>query len=161
MTMQQKDDHRISTREALEALYDKPYGPSIVKEIDHVNADYRKFIEASPFCALATAGPGGLDCSPRGDAPGFVRVKDEKTLLIPEPPRQQPHRFAPQHRRRARSSWWRSSASFSSAAKRLCARNCGTRGCMSSAIACRAGERSLPASAAARSADRSTTAVSR
>jgi len=72
--MQQKDDHRIDTREALEALYDKPYGPSIVKEIDHVNADYRKFIEASPFCALATAGPGGLDCSPRGDAPGFVRV---------------------------------------------------------------------------------------
>jgi uncharacterized protein len=84
MTMQQKDDHRIDTREALEALYDKPYGPSIVKEIDHVNADYRKFIEASPFCALATAGPGGLDCSPRGDAPGFVRVKDEKTLLIPD-----------------------------------------------------------------------------
>ena len=82
--MLQKDDHRIATMEALEALYDKPYGPSIVKEIDHVNADYRKFIEASPFCALATAGPGGLDCSPRGDAPGFVRVKDEKTLLIPD-----------------------------------------------------------------------------
>ena len=82
--MLQKDDHRIATMEALEALYDKPQGPSIVKEIDHVDANYRKFIEASPFCALATAGPGGLDCSPRGDAPGFVRVKDEKTLLIPD-----------------------------------------------------------------------------
>ena len=82
--MQQKADHRITTMEALEALYDKPYGPAIVKEIDHVNADYRKFIEAAPFCALATIGPEGLDCSPRGDAPGFVRVKDEQTLHIPD-----------------------------------------------------------------------------
>jgi PPOX class probable FMN-dependent enzyme len=83
MTMQQ-NDHRVTTLEALEALYDKAYGPSIVKEIDHINADYRKFIEAAPFFALATAGPEGLDCSPRGDAPGFVRVQDEKTLLIPD-----------------------------------------------------------------------------
>ena len=45
---------------------------------------YRAFIEAAPFFALATGGPGGLDCSPRGDAPGFVRVADEKTLLIPD-----------------------------------------------------------------------------
>jgi uncharacterized protein len=83
MTMQQ-DDHRVTTLEALEARYDKPYGPSIVKEIDHINADYRKFIETAPFFALATSGPEGLDCSPRGDAPGFVRVQDEKTLLIPD-----------------------------------------------------------------------------
>jgi uncharacterized protein len=83
MPMQQ-NDHRVTTLEALEALYDKPYGPSIVKEIDHINADYRKFIEAAPFFALATSGPEGLDCSPRGDAPGFVRVQDEKTLLIPD-----------------------------------------------------------------------------
>jgi PPOX class probable FMN-dependent enzyme len=78
------DDHRVTTMDALEALYDQPYGPSIVKEIDHVNAAYRKFIEAAPFFALATSGPGGLDCSPRGDAPGFVRVADDKTLLIPD-----------------------------------------------------------------------------
>lgn len=80
----QQNDHRITTLEALEARYEKPYGPSIVKEIDHINADYRRFIEAAPFFALATAGPEGLDCSPRGDAPGFVRVQDEKTLLIPD-----------------------------------------------------------------------------
>ena len=80
----QRDDHRVTTLEALEAHYDKPYGPSIVKEIDHINGDYRKFIEAAPFFALATSGPEGLDCSPRGDAPGFVRVQDEKTLLIPD-----------------------------------------------------------------------------
>jgi uncharacterized protein len=80
----QRNDYRVTTLEALEALYDKPYGPAIVKEIDHINADYRKFIEAAPFFALATSGPEGLDCSPRGDAPGFVRVQDEKTLLIPD-----------------------------------------------------------------------------
>ena len=79
-----KNDHRVSTIDALEALYDKPYGPAIVKEIDRVNAHYRAFIEAAPFLALATSGADGLDCSPRGDAPGFVRVQDEKTLLIPD-----------------------------------------------------------------------------
>lgn len=82
--MQQTGDHRVTTLEALEALYDKPYGPAIVKEIDRINPHYRKFIEAAPFFALATGGPDGLDCSPRGDAPGFVRVADEKTLLIPD-----------------------------------------------------------------------------
>src|SRR6266516_4873100 len=84
MKMQQTGDHRVTTLEALEALYDKSYGPAMVKEIAHINAHYRKFIEAAPFFALATSGPDGLDCSPRGDAPGFVRVVDEKTLLIPD-----------------------------------------------------------------------------
>jgi predicted pyridoxine 5'-phosphate oxidase superfamily flavin-nucleotide-binding protein len=45
---------------------------------------YRALIEASPFVVLATSGPGGLDVSPRGDAPGFVVVEDEKTLLLPD-----------------------------------------------------------------------------
>src|ERR1700726_240338 len=78
------ETHRVATMDALEALYDKPYGPSIAKEIDHVSSRYRKLIEASPFLVLATSGPEGLDCSPRGDPPGFVRVQDEKTLLIPD-----------------------------------------------------------------------------
>ena len=76
--------HLITSIEQLEALYGEPFGPSMVKEIDHVNADYRAFIEASPFCTVATSGPDGLDCTPRGDPPGFVRVHDEKTLLIPD-----------------------------------------------------------------------------
>jgi len=80
------DPHRVTTMAQLEALYDKPFGPSMVKEIDHVNAHYRAFIEAAPFFAMATNGPDGLDCSPRGDPPGFVRVADEKTLLIPDRP---------------------------------------------------------------------------
>ena len=78
------NNHLVSTMEQLEGMYGEVYPPARVKEIDHVNADYRVFIEAAPFFALATSGPDGLDCSPRGDAPGFVRVADEKTLLIPD-----------------------------------------------------------------------------
>ncbi len=77
--------HLVTTLSELEALYpDKPYGPSLVKEIDHISPQYRTLIEAAPFVVLATSGPGGLDCSPRGDPAGFVRVRDEKTLLIPD-----------------------------------------------------------------------------
>jgi uncharacterized protein len=68
----------------LEALY-APVNPvAILKELDHINAQYAKFIEAAPFVILSTAGPEGLDCSPRGDPAGFVRVADPKTLLIPD-----------------------------------------------------------------------------
>ncbi|MGX5773712.1 pyridoxamine 5'-phosphate oxidase family protein [Methylorubrum zatmanii] len=58
--------------------------PSTTKVADHVTPHYRRLIEASPFLALATSGPGGLDCSPRGDVPGFVRVSDPRTLLLPD-----------------------------------------------------------------------------
>ncbi len=78
----------VTTIEALEALYPKPpaaTGP-VVKEIDHINQGYRALIEAAPFVAIATCGPEGLDCSPKGDAAGFVRIVDEKTLMIPDRP---------------------------------------------------------------------------
>jgi uncharacterized protein len=78
------DDHCVTTTDELAALYGEPFGPSVVKEIDHVNVHYRAFIEAAPFFALATNGPDGLDCSPSGDAPGFVRVLDDRTLLVPD-----------------------------------------------------------------------------
>src|SRR5438105_14484824 len=68
----------------LEALYGQPGEASTVKEVARITPHYRALIEAAPFCALATAGPEGLDCSPRGDAPGFVRVEDGKTLLVPD-----------------------------------------------------------------------------
>jgi hypothetical protein len=82
--VQNADRHTITTLDELKALYGEPHGPSIVKEIDHINAPYRAFIEAAPFFALATCGPDGLDCSPRGDPAGFVRVLDERTLAIPD-----------------------------------------------------------------------------
>ena len=68
----------------LEALYGQPGEASTVKEVAHITPHYRAYIEAAPFCALATSGPEGLDCSPRGDKPGFVRVHDEKTLMLPD-----------------------------------------------------------------------------
>ena len=77
-------DQRVTSIEQLEAIYGQPSGAAVWKEIDHINAQYRAFIEAAPFFALATSGPEGLDCSPRGDPAGFVRVADEKTLLIPD-----------------------------------------------------------------------------
>jgi PPOX class probable FMN-dependent enzyme len=77
-------DHIVTSIEALERLYGPPFGPSIAKETDRITKHYRAFIEAAPFFALASGGPDGLDCSPRGDAPGFVRVADERTLLIPD-----------------------------------------------------------------------------
>ncbi len=58
--------------------------PRKAKETDRITPSYRKLIEAAPFFALASSGPGGLDCSPRGDPAGFVRVQDEKTLLVPD-----------------------------------------------------------------------------
>jgi PPOX class probable FMN-dependent enzyme len=78
-------DHLITSMEALEALYsDKPYPPSLAKEADRITPEYRRLIEASPFAVLASCGEDGLDCSPRGDPPGFIRVLDEKTLLVPD-----------------------------------------------------------------------------
>ena len=77
-------DHTVTSVAQLEAIYGQPSGAAVLKEIDHVNAEYRAFIEAAPFFALSTNGPEGVDCSPRGDEPGFVRVTDEKTLMIPD-----------------------------------------------------------------------------
>ena len=77
-------DHLVTTADQLEQHYGEVFPPAIVKEIDHVNAHYRAFIEAAPFFVLASVGPEGVDCSPRGDAPGFVRVTDERTLMIPD-----------------------------------------------------------------------------
>jgi PPOX class probable FMN-dependent enzyme len=74
----------ITTMDQLLGLYEAPSDVSSAKEIDHVSDHYRAFIEAAPFFALATGGPDGLDCSPRGDAPGFVRVADPKTLMVPD-----------------------------------------------------------------------------
>jgi uncharacterized protein len=81
----ESDEHVITSTEQLEALYsDAPYGPALFKETDRITAQYRKLIEAAPFVVLATSGPDGLDCSPRGDPPGFVRVADETTLIVPD-----------------------------------------------------------------------------
>jgi PPOX class probable FMN-dependent enzyme len=75
---------RIDTIAQLEAIYGQPGESSLVKEVDHITPHYRALIEASPFAVLATSGPEGLDCSPRGDLRGFVRIHDERTLMLPD-----------------------------------------------------------------------------
>lgn len=76
---------RISSIAELEAIYlPAPAPASMVKVSTSITPHYRTLIAASPFAALATVGPEGLDCSPRGDRPGFVRVHDEKTLMMPD-----------------------------------------------------------------------------
>ena len=74
--------HIVKSEAELEALYGQPAGAAVIKEIDHISDHYRSFIDASPFVVLATAGPEGLDCTPRGDPAGFVRVVDRHTILL-------------------------------------------------------------------------------
>src|SRR5580692_5523343 len=78
------DRYLIRDETTLDALYGEISAGAIAKEIDYIHPHYRAMIEASPFVVLATSGPEGLDCSPRGDPAGFVHVLDEKTLLIPD-----------------------------------------------------------------------------
>ena len=81
----QRQAHVISTLAELEALFpEEVYPPARVKETDRITKAYRALIEASPFCVMATSGPDGLDCSPRGDPKGFVRVVDDKTVVVPD-----------------------------------------------------------------------------
>ena len=74
----------IGSMEELEAIYGSPGEPSLIKETPFITEQYRAYVEAAPFLTLATVGPEGLDCSPRGDIPGFVRVADERTLMMPD-----------------------------------------------------------------------------
>ncbi len=74
----------IASEAELDALYGHPVPAAVTKELGFISQDYRRFIEQSPFVLLATAGPEGLDCSPRGELGGVVRVHDERTLLLPD-----------------------------------------------------------------------------
>lgn len=74
----------IATIEELETIYGPPNEVSTVKVANRITPQYRTLIDKSPFAALATCGPEGLDCSPRGDLPGFVRVHNEKTPMMPD-----------------------------------------------------------------------------
>jgi len=76
----------IDTLQALEAVYGQPHERSLRKELDYLIEPYQALIEAAPFVVLASSGPDGLDCSPRGDAPGFVKVLDPYTLALPDRP---------------------------------------------------------------------------
>ena len=74
----------VQSIEELEALYGSPGDTSLEKVATCMTEAYARMIAQAPFCALATVGPEGLDCSPRGDLKGFVRIRDSKTLLLPD-----------------------------------------------------------------------------
>ncbi len=74
----------IESTEQLAALYGEPPETSLVKVTNYITDEYRQSIEASPFVALATSGPEGLDCSPRGDVPGFVRIANPRQVQLPD-----------------------------------------------------------------------------
>jgi uncharacterized protein len=76
--------HTIESIAELEALFGPVGEASMRKEVPFVHPHYQALIKASPFAVLATIGPEGLDASPRGDPAGFVEVRDEHTLLLPE-----------------------------------------------------------------------------
>jgi len=72
----------------LDQLYKPPHALTVAKDIGFVDKHGRRFIELSPFAALATVGPNGsVDVSPRGGGPGFIRVaEDGKSLTMPDRP---------------------------------------------------------------------------
>lgn len=78
------DAGEIRTLDALAAIVGPVSEAATRKEVDRLPEVYQAMLRASPFCVLATAGPGGLDASPRGDAPGFVQIVDDRTLRMPE-----------------------------------------------------------------------------
>jgi len=66
-------------------IYGEPAERAVKKQLPRLEKHSRAFIEMSPFLVMATTDPSGLcDASPKGDAPGFVKVIDDETLLIPD-----------------------------------------------------------------------------
>ena len=77
----------VGTEAELRDLIGGPTALVAGKIADRLNDIFRRYIEQSPFVCVATVSDeGGLDVSPRGDPAGFVRILDERTLLIPERP---------------------------------------------------------------------------
>lgn len=74
----------LDTEAALRDCYAEPNEMVQKKILHRLDKHARAFIALSPFVALSTSGPDGADCSPRGDAPGFVKVLDDMTLLLPD-----------------------------------------------------------------------------
>jgi len=69
----------------IRSIYGEPAERSVKKQLARLEKHSRSFIALSPFLVIASADPSGrVDASPKGDAPGFVQVLDDETLLIPD-----------------------------------------------------------------------------
>ena len=84
-TINRNDPYTITSLNDLAKIYTRPLPHVATKETDHITEVGRAFIAASPFLVLATSNET-IDCSPKGDAPGFVQLLDDRTLLIPDRP---------------------------------------------------------------------------
>jgi uncharacterized protein len=80
------DSYTVTSLNDLAKVYATPLPHVATKESDHITEVGRAFIAASPFLVLATSNETSIDCSPKGDAPGFVQLLDDRTLLIPDRP---------------------------------------------------------------------------
>src|SRR5438874_13457551 len=79
------DGDSIGSKTELRARYGEPSERAVRKQLTKLDGHCRRFITRSPFLVLATSGADGLaDASPRGDAPGFVAVLDDTTILLPD-----------------------------------------------------------------------------
>lgn len=77
----------ITSIEELRELYDAPMELVIMKQKSHLDRHSAKFLSLSAFSILATSNSNGyLDCSPRGDYPGFIQVLDDHTIALPDRP---------------------------------------------------------------------------
>lgn len=85
-TIDKTGPHTVTSLEGLGRIYASPLPAVATKETDHITEVGRAFISASPFLILATSDGDKIDCSPKGDAPGFVQLLDDRTLLIPDRP---------------------------------------------------------------------------
>ncbi|MEP1206789.1 MAG: MSMEG_1061 family FMN-dependent PPOX-type flavoprotein [Rhizobiaceae bacterium] len=75
--------HQVTTIEQLEALYPGPVAEATWrKETNLINDEYRRLIEAAPFFAVASIADEGMDCSPRGDGPGSMKILDDSTIAF-------------------------------------------------------------------------------
>ncbi len=85
-TIDRNDAYTVTSLDDLAKIYDKPLPHVATKETDHITEVGRAFIAASPFLVLASSNGTSIDCSPKGDTPGFVQLLDDRTLLIPDRP---------------------------------------------------------------------------
>src|SRR6201987_3107211 len=75
----------VEDLDGLRELYGPPSDRSVKKQLSRFDKHCRAFIARSPFLVMASSDPSGrCDASPKGDAPGFVQVLDDETLLIPD-----------------------------------------------------------------------------
>ncbi|MEQ8436386.1 MAG: pyridoxamine 5'-phosphate oxidase family protein [Ilumatobacter fluminis] len=73
----------VRSIEQLEELY--PWREGMERKVTPtITPEQARYVEESPFVVVATVGPEGVDCSPRGDPAGFVRIVDERTLMMPD-----------------------------------------------------------------------------